>query len=277
MNAPATITDTLPAKINAEHEAAFGSAREALEHARRAGELLLEAKAALKHGEWLPWIESNCKFGERTARNYMQLATGWERLQEKSATVADLGLREALQLLDDTRPKGGMPYRGFSPEAYSTEWYTPPVYVEAAREVMGGIDIDPASCAEAQETVAAACYYSEAEDGLSKPWEGRTWINPPYGAAAQQFTDKLLSEYQAGKVTEAIILLNAFSVTAQWFRPLWDFTLCFASERVKFLRPGNEPGTAPANGSVFVYLGPSPEKFAQVYGQLGPVVQRFAA
>jgi hypothetical protein len=93
--------------------------------------------------------------------------------------------------------------------------------------------------------------------------EGHAWPLVPDG------------EYLAGKVTEAIILLNAFSVTTAWFRPLWDFTLCFAHERVKFLRPGNEPGSAPANGSVFVYLGPSPEKFAQVYGELGPVVQKF--
>jgi len=106
VNAPAPILATLPAKINAEHEAAFGKAREALEHARRAGELLLEAKAALKHGEWLPWVRSNCDFSERTAAAYMRLSREWSTLKLKSATaVADLPLRDALQLLAEPQEK----------------------------------------------------------------------------------------------------------------------------------------------------------------------------
>ena len=99
----------LAADINAEHERAFGKATEALEHARRAGELLLQAKAAVGHGEWLPWVEANCKFSVRTAQGYIRLAQGWETLSAKCATVAHLGLREALTLLaehpTDPRPE----------------------------------------------------------------------------------------------------------------------------------------------------------------------------
>jgi Protein of unknown function (DUF3102) len=101
-------SNALAAEINAEHEAAFGKAREAIEHARRAGELLLEAKAAVGHGKWLPWLKANCHFGERTAQGYMRLASQWDRLQAKSATVADLGLRDALALLaepEEVNPK----------------------------------------------------------------------------------------------------------------------------------------------------------------------------
>jgi hypothetical protein len=89
----------LAAEICVEHERAYGKAREALEHARRAGELLLEAKARAGHGGWLGWLQANVPFSERTAQGYMRLARQWDALQGKSATVADLGLREALALL----------------------------------------------------------------------------------------------------------------------------------------------------------------------------------
>ncbi len=90
---------SLAADINREHHAAFCKAREALEHARRAGELLIEAKATVRHGEWLPWLSANVQFSERTAQGYMRLAAHWPELEAKSATVADLPLRDALKAL----------------------------------------------------------------------------------------------------------------------------------------------------------------------------------
>src|SRR5262249_23358955 len=69
----------------------------------KAGELLKEAKAKLPHGEWLSWLKKQCELSQRTAQRYMKLAEDKPKLEqkqrEKSATVADLTLNQAVGLL----------------------------------------------------------------------------------------------------------------------------------------------------------------------------------
>jgi hypothetical protein len=93
MSALSTPLDQIAGRIRQEHAAAGVSAKKALEHALAAGELLIEAKGQVKHGQWLPWLSANCELSERTAQAYMRLA------KMKSATVADLPLREALKAI----------------------------------------------------------------------------------------------------------------------------------------------------------------------------------
>lgn len=88
----------LAEKIAREHEAATAAAKQGIEHAIAAGELLLEAKEGLKHGEFGPWLAEHCAIPDRTARLYMRLARNRETI-EKTATVADLTLRGAAALL----------------------------------------------------------------------------------------------------------------------------------------------------------------------------------
>jgi hypothetical protein len=59
------------------------------------------------------------------------------------------------------------------------DWYTPAPFVEAAREVMGGIDLDPASSEVANRVVGAARYYDAGQDGLENVWHGQVWLTPP--------------------------------------------------------------------------------------------------
>jgi hypothetical protein len=54
-------------EINAGNEAG-------LEHYRRAGEMLIEAKDQVAHGSWSRWLTTNFELGKRTAQNYMRLA-----------------------------------------------------------------------------------------------------------------------------------------------------------------------------------------------------------
>ncbi len=86
----------LAGRINTEHEACHASMQKGLGHALKAGALLLEAKAGLPHGEWLPWLENNCPdISERTVHRYMRLAENRDELGAKSATLADLTMRAA--------------------------------------------------------------------------------------------------------------------------------------------------------------------------------------
>ncbi len=94
----ATALTTIAADITNEHKAAQRCASQAVAHAIRAGELLIEAKAALSHGEFGPWLAANVTFSDRTARGYMRLA-GMD--ETKRQRVADMSLRGALAAIID--------------------------------------------------------------------------------------------------------------------------------------------------------------------------------
>lgn len=66
------------------------------------GRGLIEAKAQLPHGEWLPWLTMRVEFSEATAQNYMKLV----RKYSNPEALRDLGYTKALLLLslpDGTR------------------------------------------------------------------------------------------------------------------------------------------------------------------------------
>jgi hypothetical protein len=67
------------------------------------------------------------------------------------------------------------------------EWYTPPIYIEMARQVLGNINLDPASNHTAQEWIDAEAYYTKEDNGLIQPWFGSIWLNPPYGSSNSHF------------------------------------------------------------------------------------------
>jgi Holliday junction resolvase RusA-like endonuclease len=94
-----SLTD-LAIRIKAEHEAAALAMRRGVEHAMAAGNLLIEAKAQLKHGQWLPWLEVHCAMSERTAQLYMRLAQRRPELEASNPQgLADLTLEGASRLL----------------------------------------------------------------------------------------------------------------------------------------------------------------------------------
>jgi hypothetical protein len=90
----------LAARIRAEHEATSDALRSSAEHGMAAGDLLIEAKAKVPHGQWLPWLKDNCAMSERTAQIYMRLAKNREPIEEQIRNgSADLSMNEAAALL----------------------------------------------------------------------------------------------------------------------------------------------------------------------------------
>lgn len=154
------------------------------------------------------------------------------------------------------------------------EWYTPAEYLDAARGVLGGIDLDPASSAVAQRLVQARKYFTKEDDGLGKSWAGRVWMNPPYASGlVDRFVDKLAAHYAAGDVTAAVCLVNNATDT-KWFRQGADTAsaICFPTGRVRFLRPDGEEG-APLQGQAVLYLGEDVDKFIGAFTNLGFCVE----
>lgn len=146
------------------------------------------------------------------------------------------------------------------------EWYTPSEYIEAARSVMGSIDLDPASNDYANKTVKAWRYFTKQTNGLEQEWFGNIWMNPPYSTELiKLFADKLADSL----FDQAIILVNNATDTA-WFKTLISkaSAVVFTTGRIRFQKRDGAKG-APLQGQAFIYCGDNPRKFLEVFKQFG--------
>lgn len=154
------------------------------------------------------------------------------------------------------------------------EWYTPQEHIDAACKVLGTIDLDPASSEIANQRVQAGRIFTIADDGLTKEWGGKVWMNPPYAQPhIANFIEKLASEYEAGRVTEAIALTHNYTDT-QWFHraALSCAAICFTRGRIGFLSPEGKRA-APTQGQAFFYYGSKVEQFIEAFCRIGFVVE----
>jgi len=147
------------------------------------------------------------------------------------------------------------------------EWYTPERFVTAARSVMGGIDLDPASHPAAQRTIQATQFYTAKDDGLRLSWHGRVWLNPPYAQPLMaNFVTKLVNEFNGGGVDQAIMLTHNYTDT-MWFHEAQAAAalLCFTRGRISFVGASGPP----TQGQCFFYFGDRPDAFRSQFGAFG--------
>lgn len=154
------------------------------------------------------------------------------------------------------------------------EWYTPPMYIELARTVMGGIDCDPATSEMANETVKADTIFTAETDGREKTWRGRVWLNPPYANnLMSDFAEAVSAKSEAGEIEQACVLVNNATET-KWFQRLLEAAsaVCFPKSRIKFIDPEGKPSCSPLQGQAIVYMGANVQRFKASFISEGAVL-----
>ena len=173
----------------------------------------------------------------------------------------------------------------------SNEHYTPVDIVERARRLMGSIDLDPASCPEAQRIVRAERYFAqemppasrslpegniEVGDGLAlRPWKGNVFLNPPGGAFkilnksfsnAALWWAALVQDWLSGDVKQAIFIGFTLEILRHSQNgcplPVQAFHRCYPKKRIKF-----SGAQQPTHANVIVYLPPIPADCRNVQGK----------
>lgn len=133
------------------------------------------------------------------------------------------------------------------------EWYTPREIIDA----LGVFDTDP--CAPVDPLWQTATrMYNKNDDGLTKKWIGRVWLNPPYSRPLIEQFVKRLAEHGDGiallfnrcdsKMFQDVIFQKATAIK-------------FLRGRIRFYRQDGTQGNSPGAGSVLVAFG---EKNAEV-------------
>ncbi|MSR58430.1 MAG: DUF3102 domain-containing protein [Planctomycetaceae bacterium] len=202
----------LAERINQTHAECESAIRGALDRAILCGESLIAAKAAVAHGQWLPWLAANCPaLPERTVQAYMRIAKNAPKL--KSATIAHLGVGDALKLLAEPRDEARLADDPFA------------VLKEAERVIGGALEKLDAmkartlawrDCEPTVETVEAIneCIVmvgrAKALGGTIEEWQARGQV--ALGQALREFISKGLlpeasSRWPAGKLAEYLDLL----------------------------------------------------------------------
>lgn len=165
----------------------------------------------------------------------------------------------------------------------TNEWYTPAQYIDAARQAMGGIDLDPAGNAMAQQIVGAASYFTKDDDGLRREWFGNVWLNPPYGKTGNRsnvdiWAEKLRREYQSGRVQQGILLCNTRHSELTGVQHLLahrDALFCLTDHRIQFYDVDGNVQTSPPANNLFVYVGRRAAHFAACFVAYGLIARRW--
>jgi len=111
-------------------------------------------------------------------------------------------------------------YHDVASSSASPEWPTPQWLVDQLAEEFGEFDLDP--CATSENT-KAPLYYTAEQDGLSLPWNGRVWLNPPYGRTDSHgrsiaaWMAYAVSQVERGNADLVVSLVPA-RVDTQWWR-----------------------------------------------------------
>lgn len=155
---------------------------------------------------------------------------------------------------------------------------TPAKWIELCRRVMSGIELDPASCREANErTVRAVRFFDKEMDALKRSWECSTlFLNPPYSPIlTKQFAAKFHNEWEGGKIRQAIVLINNSTET----RAFDLFSRCatvqaYPRKRIQFISVEGRCKSQNSRAQTFFYCGPRWKRFRNLFAEANCRIMR---
>ena len=129
----------------------------------------------------------------------------------------------------------------------SDNWETPQrLFDDLNREFHFTLD----ACATAQNAKCSR-YYSPSQNGLSQPWNGVVWCNPPYGRKIGQWVRKA---FEASSEGNTVVMLLPSRTDTEWFHD-WVYNrseIRFLKGRLKF---GGAKNAAPFPSMVVIFKG----------------------
>jgi hypothetical protein len=147
------------------------------------------------------------------------------------------------------------------------EWYTPAFIVNAARNVMGYIALDPASSRQANKIVMADTIFTV--DGLDLPWSDNVWLNHPFSRENNPlWINKAVAEYETGQAHQLMCITYA-ATSEKWFQPLTDYSQCYLVPRTNYYLPDGTKKKGVTKGSVVTYMGQNKDLFRSTFKGFG--------
>jgi phage N-6-adenine-methyltransferase len=159
----------------------------------------------------------------------------------------------------------------------SDSWFTPELYTDLVRKVLGGIDLDPFSSISANEHVKAARFFDINMDAFKQIWfkkSGTVFMNPPYskkliGKAVNTFIFNL----ENNSISQAVVLVNNATET-KWFQTLsvQASALCLVHKRIHFENVDGKNISGNTRGQIFLYYGSDKLVFTNIFNEIGSIV-----
>lgn len=140
-----------------------------------------------------------------------------------------------------------------SPRMLNDEWLTPPSIISA----LGRFDLDP--CAPiVRPWPTAAEHFTKEDDGLSRQWTGRVWLNPPYSSQAREWLARLADH------GDGIALTFARTETKWFVDTIWrraDAVLFIAGRlHFHYVNGDRAPANAGAPSVLAAYGAPNAQR-----------------
>ncbi len=157
-------------------------------------------------------------------------------------------------------------------------WGTPSHIIEKCRNVLGEIDLDPASNVEANKIVKARRIFTKEDNMLSQELRARTvFLNPPFGKVQNKsqagiFSEYVISEFENRNITDGGIILLHSRFGYDWFEKISDRLIAVnLRERLRFIDPktGKSAGMAKTSQTLFVFGNQFIDKFVSEFRDLG--------